>query len=69
MGADVPATEPTEEAELRHLLGRYNLAYGRLVVKIGEQWRPKRRPADLDELGEWTEAALRRGSGGQRRRS
>ena len=64
VGAEVPAATPATEADERHLLGRYNLAYVRLVAKIGEQWRPKRRPADLDELREWQEAALHRLVGG-----
>jgi hypothetical protein len=64
VGAEVSAAPPANEADERHLLSRYNLAYVRLVANIGEQWRPKRRPADLDELREWAEAALHRLVGG-----
>ena len=63
-GDAVPDAVPAEAAQEARLIKRYEMAVSRLQRKLVEQWRPKRRPADLSELGEWAENALHLLAGG-----
>ena len=63
--AEIPTAAPADPAEVKHLVNRFNLAVVRLEQKIGSQWHPSRRPADVTELREWAEAALHALVGGE----